>query len=579
MTDILGSIRRIKISDSSRYALILFFLNSFLIFAFFLPNLSDINPWDEAAYYHGGMSLIEEGDWPKLAGNPLTTLIFGLTYLPFRSSTLWMLHSISLGRIILFALLWLSTYLVAKEFKKPTHPLIVLGFLFVTPLSLEMMRFPSDPLFASLSALSLWQLLRFKRKLEFNHLIFASVFMALAALARNDGLAQFPILTVLTTVLVFRKNYWWRALSAVAIPFLVIVGGYVLMQGMGTGDFSLGVNERTYSNFESGQQVIYSGPGEVGQVVEARLEARRLFGTAEENGNSVIRAISNNPEVYFDRLIASMKGLPSTALNAYGKRFGIVIFTFAARGILELLRKKQYLLLTILVAWPLHLTTGFVITLIRSGHLQFPFFVVFVFASIGLMTTIKNLQSRRERTFFSIALLGFSLYGLIDNKLAIFYGAILGLAAIWMIMVIRKTSDLPVFGELMILLAAGLILRGGFPSPKLPVVGEDPKEQAVEFLSETYPQREFVGAGSPGVVWASKMNYAGLNSSDTPIDRSSDGFIDWMRDQGIDVIYVDHSLYNGAPKVWELIEPQIGHSLERVFEVERGNYQVLQIVR
>ena len=522
------------------------------------------------------MSLIEHGDWPRLAGNPLITLLFGLTYLPFKSSIHWMIYSISLGRLILFALLWLGTYLMAKEVEDFASPLVVLGFLFVTPLTLEMLRFPSDPLFAALSALSLWQLLKYRKHPKLKHLIFASIFMAMAGLARNDGLLQFVILVVLTALLAFRKNIWWRSIGSVIIPFLVIVGGYVLLRGASTGDFNLGINERTYSNFESGQQIIYSGPGELGQVIESRIEARRIFGTREENKNSVLRAISNNPDAYIDRLVATIKRLPTTALEAYGKRFAIVIFYFVVRGTVALIRKKQYLLLAILVLWPMHLVTGFVITLFRSGHLQFPFYVVFVLGSIGLTATISNLRSQWERLAITTVLLGFSVYGLLDNKLAIFYGAALTLAAIWIIIFSRKRGYPTKLEAFLVVFAVGIIVRGGFPSPKLPVLGIDPKEQAVVFLSETFQQGTFVGAGSPGVVWASKMNYAGLNASDVPVNRSSEEFIDWMRDRGIKIIYVDHSLYNSAPRVWELIEPQIGLSLDRLFILERGNYQILE---
>ena len=103
----------------------------------------------------------------------------------------------------------------------------------------------------------------------------------------------------------------------------------------------------------------------------------------------------------------------------------------------------------------------------------------------------------------------------------------------------------------------------------------DPKEQAVKYLVDNFPKGSFVAAGSPGVVWASKMSYGGLTSNDVPIDRSSDEFLNWMEDQGVTAIYVDHDLYRVVPVIWNLIEPQIGTRLERVFEVDRGNYQIL----
>ena len=189
---------------------------------------------------------------------------------------------------------------------------------------------------------------------------------------------------------------------------------------------------------------------------------------------------------------------------------------------------------------------------------------------------MSNLRRQWDILAITTVLLGLSLYGILDNKLAIFYGAALTLAAIWIIIFSRKRGYPTKLEAFLVVFAVGIIVRGGFPSPKLPVLGIDPKEQAVVFLSETFQQGTFVGAGSPGVVWASKMNYAGLNSSDVPVNRSSEEFIDWMRDQGIKIIYVDHSLYNSAPRVWELIEPQIGLSLERLFILERGNFQILE---
>ena len=78
-------------------------------------------------------------------------------------------------------------------------------------------------------------------------------------------------------------------------------------------------------------------------------------------------------------------------------------------------------------------------------------------------------------------------------------------------------------------------------------------------------------------MWAAKLNCAVLASRDVPQDRTTEGFMQWLRDQGVEGIYVDHDLYNGLPAVWNMIEPQIGVGLERIFEVDRGNYQILVI--
>ncbi len=575
--DFREKVKDFRVGKDATLVILLFILYLVIVFAVLLPNLSDINPWDEAAYVQSGVALMEGKELPTLAGNPLTALFFGLIYLPFKSSILWMVHSVSLARVILLALLWLGTYLVAREFSDFASPLIALGFLVVTPLAIEMLRFPSDPLFTAFAALSLWQFIRYYRSSNLRNIILASVFMALAALARNDGLILFVIFIFLTLVISIRRSRWWLSLIAAILPFIIIVGGYVLISGLITGDFSLEIAERTYSNFESGQQLVYSGTGEFNPVVEARMEARRIFGTGEENNFSVFRAIARNPGEYFKRLVAVLKQLPDTLLHAYGIRFTAVLFLFLLVGIAELIRRKQYALALILVLWPAHLATGFVITLFREGHLQFPFYVVFILAAIGLSATIARFGDKRTRWIVSVLLIALCIYGIFDNKMAIFYGASLALVALWVIFFLQRKANLSLVGALFIMLCAGLILHGDYPSPKLRTLGDDPKEKAVTYLTENFAEGTLVAAGSPGVVWAAKMEYAGLTSADVPMDRSSEEFLDWLRAQGIGVLYVDHDLYTNSPVLWSLIEPQIGVGLERVFVIEQGNYQILVI--
>lgn len=566
-----------NILDDYWLALVLFLINLFLVYAIFFPIMSDINPWDEAVFVHSGQELVEGGEIPKLSGNPLTSLFLGITYFPFRNSTFWMLKSISLARILLFCLIWWSTYLVAKELRDLSPPIIPLGILFVTPLSIEMLRFPTDPLFASFSAFSLWQLLRYKQTNERRNLANASFFMALAALARVDGLAQFAILFFLGMVININRRKWFRTIVAILVPFAAIVGGLILIRGLATGDYGTGIPERTYTNFESGQQVIFGGTGELNAVVESRIEARRLFGTAQENDNSPFKAIARNPEVYVQRLIGSLKALPSKLLHAYGIRFAALLLYLVIRGAIELIREKKYVTLTIFSLWPTHLASGLVITIFRTGHLQFSFYIVFVLAAIGLWAIRKNFNNKLEISLLGAYLAALSLYGLVDNKLAIFYGAATFLGILLLFVFLKRSIPIRNATALLILLCGGLIIRGEFPSPILRNLGDDPKEKSIQFLVENFEPGTSIAAGSPGVVMASKMRYAGLNAADVPTDVSPMEFKDWLQVQDIEVVYIDHSLYQDAPKIWQLIEPLIGGGYERLFETEQGNYQILRI--
>jgi hypothetical protein len=558
-------------------SLLFFIIHLYLIHPIFLINLSELNPWDEAAYLNAGRTF-SQGALPSYAGNPLIGLFYALMYLPFRNSPFWMVHSATLGRLILFALLWLGVFLIAKQLKKYANPLVMVGIFLVTPLVVEFLRFPSDPLFASLAALSLWQLLCFYNTLKGKHLWLGSLFLGLAALARNDGLALFPIFLLVSFAISWRKVHWARVILPSLVPFIGLVGGYILLYGLATGDFRPGTVERTYDNFESGHQAIFSGTGNINPTVEARLEARRIFGTPEENRYSVINAIRRNPRIYLQRVWAVTKGMPQALLQAYGIRFAALLFLLGARGVVELICRKKWLLLAMLSLWPVHLVSGFVITIFRQGHLQFPFYVVYVLASIGLTAVLEGLSNRRERYFWYLTLGGLTLYGLIDTKLAIYYGAAIFIISLWVIHTVRsRFGQLEAFKPvpLLLLLAAGLIIRGNFPSPKVRTLGDDAAEQAVVYMIDHIEPGSRVAAGTPGVVWSAKMTFMGLASTDVPTNRTPIEFLDWMRSQDIQAIYVDRSLYNNNPLIWNSIEAQIGNGIERVFTADRGNVQVL----
>lgn len=570
----------------SRKALALFFFaNLFLLFSLFLPNLNEINPWDEASYVNKGRELVDLGKWPDYAGNPLVSVFYALTYLPFRSSPYWLIHSDALGRVLLFSLIWWSAVMVAGRFKHPAAQAITAGLLLVTPLTGEMLTFPSDPLFAGLAGLSFWQLTGYLEDARPRRIALASMFLGLAALARNDGLILFPIFFILAVLFTLREKNWHssgRAALAAVLPFAALVGGYVLIYGLSTGDYSLGTMERTYLNFEAGQQVLTTPSGELSEVIESRSLAEKYFGSAEENDYSVLRAIQRNPQMYLERLKAVLRVLPERSLRAYGIRFGAVLFLLAAAGAWELFRRKQYLLLATCLLWPAHLLSGFAITLFRSGHLRFPYYIVFGLAALGLGVLVDRLiiSAPRRLPLAWGALLVVGLGALVANKLAIYYGAFVLLGALLVISAIRTALQDQTWGAgmaLLILLAGGLILHGDYPSPERRVLGVEAKEQAVVFLSQHFEEGTLVAASSPGPVYMSKMQVANLTSTDVPLDRTPEAFVDWLRSQGIRAVFVDQTLSSNSPKLWQLLEAQIGAGLERIFSADQGDIQILLV--
>ncbi len=569
--------RSFSLKRSPSPALLFFLTSLLLMYPLFLPGMSDINPYDESVYLHTGQQLLDKGVWSNFAGNPLVDVLYALTYLPFRHSPYWMMQSCGLGRLILFSLLWLSAYLAAGQFSWFAPPVLVAGLLFVTPLAGDMVHFPSDPLFASMAGLSLWQFLRFYHTRHVRHLALASLFMGLAALARNDGLFLFLVLACLALFLILRSGRVLLNSAAVLLPFAALVGGYILIYGLFTGNYDPGVMRRTYDNFEAGQQVIFGGTGEVNAVTEAKLDARQAFGTPQENGYSVFNAIRRNPRVYLLRLEITLKNLPNQALHAYGIRFAALLFLLALRALIELARRKKYFLVAVALAWPLHLATGIAITLYREGHLLFPFYIVFALAAIGLAALLRNVGDRRERLAWTVLLLALVVYGIFANKLAIYYGSVVFLVAIWVIYLLR--NRLPgeretALASLLVLLLAGIIIRGGFPGPVLPDLGSEAREQASVFLAQLLPADSKVAAASPGPVWAAKMVFANLAATDFPRLKTPQEFVQWMKSEQIQAIYVDHTLTYDNPAAWDLIKPLAGSALQRVFSGEDGDVQV-----
>jgi hypothetical protein len=559
--------------------LTLFLLNLFLVYAFFLPSLRDINLWDEAAIIGSGRALLQ-GHIPDYSSSPLASVFYALLILPVRASPFWLILACSLGRLALFTLLWLGTYLVARQMGTFAPPVVMLGFLLVTPMSLGFLRFPTDPLFASMAAISFSFVLAYRRTGRLRDALLASLFLGLAALARNDGLILFAVFVPIIVLLCAPLSRWWVSLFAAVGPFVALVGGYVLVAGLVTGSYGLGTTQRTYDNFESGQQTVFQGSGETNAVVEARLEARRLFGTPEENHYSVFRAISRNPKAYLARLKAIALDLPNTVLHAYGIRFAVVLLVLGLRGIVDLLRRREYGLLAIMALWPVHLLSGFVITIFREGHTLLPFYLVLALAAIGLSATLANLEKRAERLGWTLALGALAVGSLFGNKLAIFYGVSLLLIGLWLcIAVTRATKPSAAWPtvSLLTLACVGLVLRGDFPSPILPSLGKAADEQAVLYMHDHFPPGTPVAAGAPGAVVMAGMLSATLSAADVPTDRSPEAFVQWLRDQGIQAVYVDPILVGDDTLAWNLIQQQIGKGLKRVFVGDGGDYQVLLV--
>ena len=195
----------------------------------------------------------------------------------------------------------------------------------------------------------------------------ASVFVGLSALARAcEGLILFFTLTV-ASVLLGRASKRVRALLAICvIPFSIIVGTYVTLYFLSTGELNLGIADYSYTAFEAGHGWAFRGYYDV-------RDARQLLGTREENHFSVMKAILRTPTAYLQRIPRLMALLPSSAVYIYGGGIGILFFLLAARGAIEIVRKKYYALCLLFIFWPIY-SALYVLLVFQPTQLLQPYY-------------------------------------------------------------------------------------------------------------------------------------------------------------------------------------------------------------
>ena len=557
----------------------------FLLFSIFLAynslslTLREINFWDEAVYLNTGRSLFL-GQLPPFSRNPLIGIFYALTYLPFATSYYWMTQSAMLGRFLLFSLMWISGYLVAREaLEEKTLPFIFTALLIFSPVLVEIVGNPSDALFSAMSAFALWQLLRFYHHRKAKALVKMSLFLGLSALSRNDGLVLFAIFIFIVILLAYKSTEKWKLALSASLPFLALVVGYLLIFGAVSGSAELDTAKRTYVAFLQGHAVDYQhSDSDCQQKIMKCVvyEAETIYGTAEENNASVFQAIQRNPNAYLSRLSKTIKALPEKIVEAYGERTVIAIFLFTALGIFALLKKKEYTLLGIFFASTAYLGVYF-LTFFRTGYFRMPYFIIYTLAVFGISQIITFASKKKTALIFSGILLTLISAGIIlDLRMLYFTSALLFFAFLAGITLILKDTKTGRYSTLFLLIFAFSISSGkSFDPPISRPLGDLPEEEAIVLMQETFPENTPILAGAPGGVWAARMQYIEPSSESFQDIKNEEDLYNRLLELGVKAIYVDHHLSNTNQFTWDLIEPGIGNRYETAYIGRDGSIRVL----
>jgi hypothetical protein len=554
-------------------------VNIILIYPKLTPQLTGIGEFDESGYIYGGKELAS-GNFESIGKSPLAATFYALTYLPVQGSPDWFVYSCTLGRFALFGLLWLGSYLVAMRLAEYSSPLIIIGFLVISPVLPSIITNGNRALFAAISSFALWQLISFFREKAIKHLCLASFFVGLAISARTgDGAFLFLFLVGFSILLGINAKRTTMYLLSSLLPCTAIFGAYLLLNFLVTGKFVSADPGYLYTAFEQGQGQAYQSnyPGR-NFYVEGMLDARRLFGTPEQNNKSVIAAVRRNPLAYLERIPRLAKLAYWYAVDIYGGSLGVVFLLLAVRGAIGLIQKKQIMLLGILLGWSSYLIL-YILLVSEAGYFLLPFLVVFSLASIGLTSVVTGFDKKWERSIWTMALLGLIAYAGAQPPQFLF-GALILLPGLWVVWINMRNSPNREAGaavSVVLIFCLMLIINGRGFSPRIPHRSEvmSSQESAVLFMRQHLQPKTRVAGYAARDLMAADMTWVPILRSDIPNMVSDQDLRQWMTKNKVNAIYLDDNLKGSQPETWTLVERSIGESLKTAFTSDDGNIRLL----
>jgi hypothetical protein len=528
-------------------------------------GFESINPHDEAKYIDSGRSLlalqVRDPAW-----GPLVAVVYAPLHLIFQRSPDWLVWEAFGGRLLLFSLLWASLFYLATKFRQHVHPFVMAGVLFLSVSFFPILENQSDALYLACAITGLAKLLEYRRTLRLRDLALASAIVALAALARIESILLLGVLAVVAFLIARRRSHLLRVLAAALLPALAILAGYLLLILALSGPPDL--SRKSWNSFEMNQPVS-SGEDPAEVVV-------RLYGTAEENGNSVIRAVLRNPGAFAQRIAYNARSLPEWYLEFFGKRLGMAILLVAGWGAFALIRRRDPWDLLIMIAWaaPAAVSLAFL-----SRHfVPQSSYLPLVLAEVGIVYPLSRDSTRAERLAFGLTAAGLAAYGLLDNKLAILVGGVILFSVAALVGLLRSRrliSETAMATPLLLALAGGLILRGPFNFPDYAHFGTSPPERAVHFMAQNLPAGSRVVTEVPLPAIAAGMQE--VLPSKLADAASAGGLCDGLRRLGIRAIYVDSALRRDHSVLTEAASQLLGNGLEVGITTDPGSFQVLVV--
>lgn len=519
--------------QSSIIFLLIFLLNLLLVSPQLMPAYSAVNPDDEAKYVDSGWRLLR-GDIRDMAWGPIVALVYAPVHLIIGGNPDWFLLELWIGRFLMFAFLWWSIFYLAHQLKENASPHVMAGLLFINTPLIAVLVNQSDAVLVGFSCLALASLLKYYRSGKPNYLSFASLFVGLGVLTRVETMVLFVTLIVFSLIIRGNAIPWYKKLLSATWPMCAVIGLYFIVSIIWMGKIDLGVAYKSYDSFEMNQSILTGG-----DIALARQETRRLFGTSEENQGSILRAIMRNPAAFALRIFANAKTIPVNYLDFFGKKLGPIVLIFAAFGVYSLIRKKDWMLVALLLIWPLHVLValGFLALHIIPQTIYLPLLL----GAIGITEIFKNEALRFDKLLFLITAGLLFVLSWITNKPAFLIGFLL-LTSVLVIHLLAnskiKLNPEKLHFSIFLLLAAGLILREPYPFPNYPSIGKSASERAIHYLEAELPVLSTVLVPSPLPAIAARMSYITMDGLPADIPSITD-FAKFLHQNNVQAVYLD----------------------------------------
>lgn len=547
-------------------AFFVFAVNLILVSPDLTAIVPEISPYDEAQYIDSGR-LLARGQLRGLDWSPLSAVLYAPIHLLVQESANWLAWLTTLGRIVLFGLLWSSFYSLGRSFSDHFPPLVFAGVLFVGTTFAEIVRNPSDALFASMSALALWQLMEYRSEYRESSIWLGSLFIGLAALSRNDGLFLIPLFIALILVIGRGAGSVLTHLMAAVIPAAALVGAYVLLLSFDTGSFTLGTGYRAYTTYT------WSLENNLGLNSSQIAE---LVGPGDGTEPSIVRAVLGDPALFLQQVRHNLRGLPDAFLAAYGKRIGPPIFYLAILGGFVMARKGSWTQIAMLAIWtiPAFMYLGFYL---RPGFILLYHYVLLILVAVAATWLVTDEQRAEARLLYVSPLIVLAIYGLFDAKPAFLVAGLiasLGFLVGWYFSYLYGTRLASAAVAFVILLTAGVVLRDGYSFPNYPRFGESSMERAISFLEENLPRGSRVYARVPLEWVAARMN---------PVDRgdiraeleSEVPLCEIIASHEIAAFYVPPNLIREESDLWRMLQGAEGTCVGTPVVFDPGSIQVI----